>query len=204
MMIKRIFDIIFSGVGIIFLLPFFIIIALLIKLDCKGPVFFRQERIGKNFRIFKIYKFRSMTANAENNRLMITASDDERVTFIGKFLRRYKLDELPQLMNVFKGEMSLVGPRPEVKKYTELFKSDYQILLKIRPGMTDPASIRFSGEEHLLAFSKNAEEKYIEDILPNKIQLSLLYVRNHNFITDLQLIFKTFLKVAQFIGKHGS
>ena len=193
---KRFFDFVFSLFGIIVCLPLFAIIAVLIKLDSAGPVFFKQERIGKDFKSFKIYKFRTMEDNAEKNGPKITSAKDNRITRIGNYLRKYKLDELPQLFNVLRGEMSFVGPRPEVKEYVNIFKSDYKRLLRIRPGITDPASIRYSNEEKILAVADNWEEEYRKNILPEKIKLSLHYVDNHNIITDLRLIVKTILKIS--------
>lgn len=193
---KRFFDFVFSLFGIIVCLPLFAIIAVLIKLDSAGPVFFKQERIGKDFKSFKIYKFRTMEDNAEKNGPKITSAKDNRITRIGNYLRKYKLDELPQLFNVLRGEMSFVGPRPEVKEYVNIFKSDYKRLLRIRPGITDPASIRYSNEEKILAVADNWEEEYRKNILPEKIKLSLHYVDNHNVITDLRLIVKTILKIS--------
>lgn len=188
---KRFFDVLFSFIGLLILLPLFAVISILVKLDSRGPIFFRQERIGKEFRPFKIYKFRTMVMDAENNGPQITVGGNSRVTKIGKLLRKYKIDELPQLINILKGEMSLVGPRPEVKKYVELFKLDYEKLLKIRPGVTDPASIRYSKEESILSSSKNWEEDYAKKLLPEKIKISSQYVDNHNFLNDLYLILKT-------------
>ena len=193
---KRFLDIFLSCIGLIILLPFFAVIAMLIKYDSRGPVFFRQERIGKNFREFKIYKFRSMEVDAFKKGPQITVSGDNRVTRIGKVLRKYKIDELPQLINVLKGEMSFVGPRPEVRKYVELFKQDYQKLLIVRPGITDPASIKYSKEESVLSLSNNWEEDYIKRILPEKIQLSSQYINHHNIFIDLDLIFKTIFKIG--------
>jgi lipopolysaccharide/colanic/teichoic acid biosynthesis glycosyltransferase len=194
---KRLFDIFFSLIGLLFLSPLFVVVALLIKLGSEGSVFFRQERIGKNFESFRIYKFRTMAVGADKMGPLITVGGDERVTKIGKFLRKYKIDELPQLFNVLKGEMSFVGPRPEVNKYVQLFKSDYNKLLKMRPGITDPASIQYSDEETNLSLSKSWEEDYIKRILPEKIKLSLHYLDNHNFITDLKLILITVLKTLR-------
>lgn len=194
---KRLFDIFFSSIGLLILSPLFVVVALLIKLDSKGPVFFRQERIGKYFKPFRIYKFRTMTVDTVEKGPLITVHGDNRVTKIGKFLRKYKIDELPQLLNVLKGEMSFVGPRPEIKEYVQLFKSDYKKLLKIRPGITDPASIKYSNEEGILSLSKNWEEDYTKRILPEKIKLSLHYVETHNVITDLKLILKTIIETSQ-------
>ncbi len=192
---KRLFDIFFSSIGILILLPLFAVVAILIKVDSKGSVFFRQERIGKNFKAFRIYKFRTMTVDVENKGPLITVGGDKRITKIGKFLRKYKIDEIPQLINVLKGEMSFVGPRPEVRKYVDLFKSDYEKLLTIKPGITDPASIKYSREEIALSLSNNWEKDYVERILPEKIMLSSQYVDNRNMLTDLNLILKTIFKI---------
>jgi len=195
--VKRLFDLTFSFLGLIICFPIFIIVPILIKLDSKGPVFFRQARVGKNFIQFKIYKFRTMRHDPEERGPVITVGGDHRVTRIGRFLRQYKVDELPQLFNVLKGEMSFVGPRPEVKKYVQLFEKDYKKLLRIRPGITDPASIKYSDEESILSLSENWEEEYKKRILPEKIQLSVGYVENHNLVTDVKLILKTFLKTSK-------
>ncbi len=192
---KRLFDIFFSSIGLVLLLPLFLVVAILIKVDSKGSVFFHQERIGRDFRPFRIYKFRTMAMDAENNGPQITVGGDKRITNIGKMLRRYKIDELPQLINVLKGEMSFVGPRPEVREYVELFKTDYEHLLQIRPGITDSASIKYSKEESVLSMSKNWKADYVKKILPEKIKLSLHYVDNHNLLTDLNFIFKTIFKI---------
>ncbi|MDR4506273.1 MAG: sugar transferase [Candidatus Scalindua sp.] len=192
---KRIFDIFFSFTGLLFLLPLFAAVAIVVKLDSRGPGFFMQERIGKNFKVFKIYKFRTMTVDAESKGPKITVGGDKRITKIGKLLRKYKIDELPQLINVLKGEMSFVGPRPEVKKYVDLYKTEYEKLLKVRPGITDPASIKYSSEEIVLSLSENWEENYVKRILPEKIKLSSHYVDNHNLLTDLRLIFTTIFKI---------
>lgn len=193
-MLKRSFDIISSLAGLILLIPFFIVVSILIKVDSKGPVFFAQERIGKDFRPFRILKFRTMV-HGDNNGPLITTREDKRITRIGKYLRRYKIDELPQLFNVLKGDMSLVGPRPEVKKYVDLFESDYRKILTVRPGITDPASIRYSNEEELLSQSPDHEEAYIKSILPEKINLSLEYVNNHTMMRDIMIILETIFKI---------
>lgn len=191
-MLKRVFDIFFSLVGLLLLSPFFILVGLLIKLDSKGPIFFSQERIGRHFKPFRILKFRTMVRC--NNGPLITTAIDQRITRIGKYLRRYKIDELPQLLNVLKGDMSLVGPRPEVKKYVALFESDYRKILTVRPGITDPASIIYINEEDLLAVSGDYEEFYIKKILPDKIRLSLKYIEHPSIVKDTLIIFKTLLK----------
>jgi len=192
---KRLFDIIFSSLGLLFLGPLLVVVAFIIKLDSPGPVLFLQERIGKNFRPFSIYKFRSMSVDAPQKGPSITVGGDKRVTRVGKFLRRYKIDELPQLINVLRGEMSFVGPRPEVRKYVELFRKDYEKLLTIRPGITVPASIHFSDEENVLSSSVNWEETYMTKILPEKIRLAEAYVDNHTILTDIRLIVQTFFKI---------
>jgi lipopolysaccharide/colanic/teichoic acid biosynthesis glycosyltransferase len=197
---KRLFDIVFSFIGLLIFSPLFAAVSLLIKLDSRGPVFFRQERIGRNFEPFRIYKLRTMAAYTEGGSL-ITVGGDTRITRMGKVLRTSKIDELPQLLNVLKGEMSLVGPRPEVRKYVQLFESDYKRLLEIRPGITDPASIKYSSEETILAVSQNWEEEYVGKILPEKIKLSLDYVNNHGVVSDLKLIAKTVLKTSPLHGK---
>ena len=191
---KRFFDIVFSAFGMVLLSPLFMAAALFIKLDSKGPVFYRQERIGKDFKPFRIYKFRTMTADLQGGP-QITTGGDRRITRAGKILRKYKIDELPQLLNVFRGDMSFVGPRPEVKKYVDIFRADYAELLAVRPGITDPASVRYSKEEELLPQSDNWEDVYITRILPEKIGLSLNYARSHSLFTDLKLIVRTVLKV---------
>lgn len=194
-MLKRLLDLIFSALGLIALSPLFAAVAAIIKLETRGPVLFSQERIGKDFRPFKIYKFRTMTADTSGKGPLITVGGDKRITRIGRFLRKTKVDELPQLINVLKGEMSLVGPRPEVRKYVELFKLDYERLLMVRPGITDPASIKFSDEEHLLSLSENWERDYTSTVLPTKIRLSSDYVTNNNILLDLKLILKTLCKL---------
>ena len=193
---KRLFDIFFSALGIIICIPFFIIAAILVKLDSSLPILFTQERIGKDFKPFKIYKFRTMKKFGEQDGPKITIKGDNRITRIGRLLRKYKIDELPQLFNVLKGDMSFVGPRPEISEYVNLFKTAYGKLLSIRPGITDPASICYSNEEILLSGSDNWEENYRKIVLPEKIKLSLQYVDNHNIITDLRLIVKTILKIS--------
>jgi len=198
-MMKHFFDILFSCLGLLILSPLFFLVSIIIKLDSKGPVFFMQKRIGRNFREFKIYKFRTMVIDAEKKGPRITANGDDRITRTGKYLRKYKIDELPQLINILKGDMSFVGPRPEVGKYVKLFKSDYKELLKIRPGITDPASIKYSNEEDVLALSQDFEENYIKNILPTKIKLSLEYINGHNNVfTDLRLILKTVFKIGPY------
>ena len=188
---KRFFDISCSSIGLIILLPLFTVVAILIKLDSQGPVFFRQQRIGKNFRPFRIYKFRTMTTDAPKKGPQITVGGDKRVTCIGRILRKYKIDELPQLINVLKGDMSLVGPRPEVEKYVELYKEDYKHILQIRPGITDISSITYRDEEGVLMGRKDPEAYYRHVLLPEKIRLAREYIDRASFFYDLLLIFRT-------------
>lgn len=191
LILKRIFDIIVSFMGLILLIPFFIIVSFIIKLDSKGPVFYKQLRIGKDKKEFKIFKFRTMVVNAENKGMQITVDGDDRITKSGHFLRSIKVDELPQLINVFLGDMSFVGPRPEVHKYVSMYNEIQSCVLSVRPGITDIASIEYRDENTLLAKSDNPEKTYIEEIMPRKIQLNIEYIRNISIINDIGLIFKT-------------
>jgi lipopolysaccharide/colanic/teichoic acid biosynthesis glycosyltransferase len=193
---KRFFDIVISLIGLLLLLPLLAVVSFLIKLDSRGPVFFRQERIGKDFEPFIIYKFRSMEADTERKSSRITVGGDRRVTKIGKVLRAAKIDELPQLLNVLKGDMSLVGPRPEVLEYVRLFEPEYRKLLRVRPGITDPASVKYSSEEAFLAMSDNWEGDYVGNILPEKIRLSLEYLDKRTILSDLKIIIRTVLRTA--------
>lgn len=195
--IKRTFDIVASFIGLILLSPILIIIAVFIKLDSKGPVFFKQKRVGKNKQIFEIYKFRTMVIDAEKLGKQITVGNDNRITKIGKFIRKCKLDELPQLINVLKGEMSLVGPRPEVPKYVELYDVYQEQVLLVQPGITDYASIEFRNENELLGKSKNPEATYIDEIMPTKIELNLLYIKNISLLEDFKLILNTILAILK-------
>ncbi|HEX2225762.1 MAG TPA: sugar transferase [Candidatus Binatia bacterium] len=192
---KRLFDIIGSIVGLLFLFPVLILAALLVKLDSRGPVFFRQERIGKNFKPFQIYKFRTMVQDAGRAGRPITVGEDPRITRVGRFLRKTKIDELPQLMNVLKGDMSLVGPRPEVPEYVKLFQSDYAEILNIRPGITDLASLKYRDEAAVLRDSDNPEQEYLTRILPDKLRLAKEYVQRSSLFFDLGLILQTLRKL---------
>ena len=188
---KRIFDIVASGCGLIVLSPLFLILAIWIKLDSKGPVFYRQVRVGRNNRDFRIFKFRSMKEGADNGSLVTIGGHDSRITRSGYILRKFKLDELPQLINVFVGDMSLVGPRPEVRHYVDFWTPEQMHVLDVRPGITDPASIKFRNENDLLDKADNPEEYYINVIMQEKIRLYLEYVENHNLWYDIKLIFQT-------------
>lgn len=193
---KRLFDLFFALIGIIILLPIFLAIAIWIKLDSPGPVLFRQTRIGRFGHEFKIYKFRTMVANAEALGKEITADGDQRITSSGKFLRKYKLDELPQLFNVLKGEMSIVGPRPEVPTYVSLYTLEQRRVLEVPPGITDLASIHFRNESELLANTPNPEQAYIQAIMPRKLELNSQYIAQASLGLDLAIILQTLWRVV--------
>jgi lipopolysaccharide/colanic/teichoic acid biosynthesis glycosyltransferase len=192
---KRALDVIVAAVALIVLAPLFALVAVLIKADSPGPVLFWQERIGRAFRPFWIYKFRTMVKDAPSKGGALTASGDTRITRIGKMLRQTKIDELPQLINILRGDMSLVGPRPEVRKYVELFRQQYETILAVRPGLTDLASIKYRDESAILARSENPEQEYIQRILPDKVRLGEEYVRQSSLFLDLTLIFRTLLAI---------
>ncbi len=196
-MLKRLFDIIFSFIGLVVLFPFFIFIAILIKLDSKGPVFYRGIRVGRFGKPFKIFKFRTLVANAERIGGPSTANDDPRITKVGRIIRKHKLDELPQLINVLVGNMSLVGPRPEVPFYVNMFTEEEKAILSVRPGITDWASLWNPDEGKTLAGSSDPEKAYQEKIRPEKIRLQLKYVREHSFATDLKILLQTLKKLTQ-------
>lgn len=191
MTVKRLFDLFSCALGLVFLAPVFLLVALAIRLDSPGPVFFRQERVGRFGRPFRIFKFRTMVADAERRGAQVSRGDDPRITRIGQFLRRYKLDELPQLLNVVRGEMSLVGPRPEVPRYVAAYPEAYARILQVRPGITDFAALEFRNENELLSGVENPEKKYLEDILPRKIEYYYSYISRQSMATDLRLIFRT-------------
>ncbi|WP_338958373.1 sugar transferase [Fusobacterium vincentii] len=195
-MLKRIFDITLSLLGLIILLPFMLIIAILIKIDSKGPIFFKQIRVTKGEREFKILKYRTMRVGSDKYS-QITVGKDKRITKIGSFLRKYKLDEIPQLINVLIGDMSLVGPRPEVPKYVALYTDEQKEILKVRAGITDYASIEFSDENDLLASEKNPEEAYIEKVMPKKIELNKKYLSEISVLTDIKIILLTIKKILK-------
>jgi len=195
---KRLFDIIFSFLGLIIISPLLILIAIIIKVNSSGPVFFRGERVGKNGKTFKIFKFRTMIPDAEKKGGPSTASDDPRLTKIGKLLRSHNLDELPQLINILKGEMSFVGPRPEVSSEIETYEQKTKrIILSVRPGMTDLATLANLHEEEILKGSKNSHQTYREKIKPEKIKLGLEYIKKQSFWLDIKILVKT-VKTAIF------
>lgn len=192
--LKRLFDIVASFIGIILLSPFLIIIAIFIKLGSNGPVFFKQERVGLKGKYFLILKYRTMIVDAEKYGKQITVGKDNRITAVGSFLRKYKLDELPQLINVLKGDMSLVGPRPEVPRYVKLYSKEQLKVLDVRPGITDLASLRYSDENELLGTVENPEEYYVNVIMKDKLDLNLEYIDKSNVFYDIVIILKTIVK----------
>ncbi len=196
--LKRLFDICVASLGLLILSPVLLAIAIAVKLNSPGPILFRQERVGRGFRPFRIYKFRTMVVDAPNRGGQITTGhDDPRITRVGRFLRRWKFDELPQFLNVVVGEMSLVGPRPEVPRFVEMFRSDYDDILKVRPGITDLASIKFRDEASLLAGTSNPEQVYVQQILPEKLALAHDYVARASFGMDLRILFQTAWRMAR-------
>jgi len=194
---KRLFDIFASGLGLIVLSPLFLILAVWIKLDSKGPVFYRQVRVGLHNKDFRIFKFRSMRVGADKGSLVTIGGRDPRITRSGYFIRKFKFDELPQLINVFVGDMSLVGPRPEVRHYVDYWTLEQMHVLDVRPGITDPASIKFRNENELMEQAEDPEKYYIEVIMQEKLKLYLEYVLNHSFWGDIGLIFKTFWVIVK-------
>ena len=195
MKIIRGFDIIFSLIGLLILSPVFLVIIVLIKATSRGSAFYRQYRVGKGSKDFCLLKFRTMYVNADKKGLLTVGGRDSRITKIGFYLRKYKLDELPQLINVLKGEMSIVGPRPEVRKYVELYTIEQKRALNVLPGITDYASIEYRNENDLLALAKNPEEYYVKELIPKKIELNLKYINNQSLKEYFSIIAKT-LKTA--------
>ena len=194
-MTKRAFDILFSLFGIVALSPVMLACGLAVLVSSRGPIFFRQERMGMNFRPFGILKFRSMVVDAPKMGEQVTVSGDSRVTSVGRLIRKAKLDELPQLFNVLLGDMSFVGPRPEVPEYVNQFRSEYESLLRVRPGITGIASITYRNEEAILAASSDPKHAYVTEVLPEKIRLGQLYVDRHSLTLDVRLIIMTLFKI---------
>lgn len=192
---KRLFDIIASGIGLLLLCPLFLLIGIWIKLDSAGPIFYRQVRVGRNNKDFRIFKFRSMRTDADKGSLVTIGGRDPRITRSGYFIRKFKIDELPQLINVFVGDMSIVGPRPEVRHYVNYWTPEQMHVLDVRPGITDPASIRYRNENELLGKAEDPEQYYIDVVMQEKIKLYLEYVEHHSFWYDIKLIFQTFLVI---------
>jgi lipopolysaccharide/colanic/teichoic acid biosynthesis glycosyltransferase len=195
-MIKRLFDFFGSLLVLLLLFPFFLWIAIIILLTSKGGIFYKQERIGKDGVSFMLIKFRTMKIGADKQGLITVGEHDNRITPIGYYLRKYKLDEFPQLINILKGEMSVVGPRPEVSKYVRMYSPEQQKVLSVKPGLTDLASLQFINENKLLGQAKNPDEVYIREIMPEKLRLNLLYVENQGFFYDIKIILKTLKKIV--------
>ncbi|MDU1101871.1 MAG: sugar transferase [Haemophilus parainfluenzae] len=193
----RFFDFILSLVGLVVLAPIFIVLAIWIKIDSKGPVFYKQVRVGQNGIDFGLFKFRSMVVDADKKGLITVGGRDPRITRSGYFIRKYKLDELPQLINVLLGDMSLVGPRPEVRKYVELYTDEQQKVLSVKPGITDYASIEYMDENEILGKSNDPEKTYIEEIMPEKIKYNMKYINNKNLFEYFKIILLTVLKIVR-------
>ena len=201
-MLKRLFDLVFSAFGLLVLSPFFLVIALLIKIDSVGPIFFRQVRLGRYLCPFRIHKFRTMVVNASDLGPSVTTDVDPRVTRVGKILRKYKLDELPQLIDVLLGDMSLVGPRPEVPKYVDTYSdADKTMIFSVKPGITDKASIEFRNENELIANSSDVDSVYLEKILPIKLVYYRDYVETRSLWLDIKIILKTVWLILPFNSK---
>lgn len=193
---KRLFDILSSAAVLILLSPVYLIVALAIQFDSKGGVFYKQERIGKEGKPFLLYKFRSMSTGADKKGLITVGSNDNRTTPVGRFIRKYKLDELPQLLNILKNEMSVVGPRPEVAKYVNLYNKEQQRVLEVKPGLTDLASLAYINENEILGNSEDPNKAYIEEIMPAKLKLNLEYIEKQSFWFDLKIILKTISSIV--------
>lgn len=192
---KRFFDLLVSLFGLLLLTPVFLILAILIKLDSPGPVFYIQERVGQGFKLFNLFKFRTMRVDADKLTAITVGARDPRITSVGYYLRKYKLDEFPQLINVLLGTMSLVGPRPELKKFVDLYTPEQQQVLTIKPGITDYASIQFRNENELLAGKPNPIDFYIREIMPVKLALNIKYLQSQSFWSDLVIIFRTLVSI---------
>ena len=193
----RLFDIFFSALGLIILFPFFVVFYLLIRIESKGGAFYIQERIGKNGKPFGLYKFRTMRVGSDTEGLLTVGERDSRITRIGYILRKTKIDELPQLLNVLKGDMSLVGPRPEVRKYTDLYTDEQRKVLSVRPGITDYASIEYVNENELLSKADDPERMYIEEVMPDKIKLNMKYLKHYTVGEYFRIIFLTFKSLVK-------
>lgn len=192
---KRIIDILLSFIVLVLGMPFYLIIGMLIALDTKGRVLYKQSRVGRNNVDFELYKFRTMCVDADQGSLITVGTHDARITRVGAFLRRFKIDEVPQFFNILKGEMSIVGPRPEVRKYVDMYTPEQMRVLSVRPGLTDYASIRYVNENEILAASSDPERTYIEDIMPDKLNLNLKYIDEQSFWTDVKIILQTIIAI---------
>lgn len=194
---KRVFDVMASGLGLLLLSPLFLIIAIWVKADSPGPVFYRQTRVGRGNRDFRLFKFRSMRVGSDKKGLITVGGRDPRVTRSGYYIRKYKLDELPQLINVFTGDMSLVGPRPEVRKYVDLYTPQQLHVLDVRPGITDLASIRYRNENELLEQAADPEQYYREVVMQDKLRINSEYIADRSFFKDIKIIFLTFWAIVK-------
>ena len=192
---KRLFDIVLSLIAIAVFLPFGLLIAFAIVCDTKGHIFYRQARVGRNNKDFLLYKFRTMYEESDHGSLITVGADDMRITKSGRFLRKYKIDEFPQFLNILKGEMSIVGPRPEVRKDVDMYTPEQLKVLSVRPGLTDYASIRYVDENTLLAASDNPEQTYINEIMPDKLALNLKYIQDQSLWVDFKIMVKTFMAI---------
>ncbi len=194
-MFKRLFDLFAVSLVLIIFLPFFVLIGLLVLLTSNGGIFYKQERVGLDSKPFYLYKFRTMKIGSDKKGLITVGEKDNRITSIGYYLRKYKLDEFPQLINILKNEMSIVGPRPEVAKYVDLYTDEQRQVLKVKPGLTDLASLEFMDENKLLGEAENPEEIYVHEIMPEKLGLNLLYIKNQSFVFDLKIIANTIMRI---------
>lgn len=194
-MIKRLFDIIASIVALAILWPVLLVIAISILIESRGGVFFKQQRVGRDERVFWIYKFRTMRPDSESKGLLTVGGRDARITRVGYYLRKFKLDELAQLINILKGDMSWVGPRPEVPKYVNMYNEEQKTVLSVRPGLTDYASLAYINENEILQKSSHPEQTYINEIMPAKLQMNLRYIKEKSLLTDFKIMWKTFLKI---------
>jgi lipopolysaccharide/colanic/teichoic acid biosynthesis glycosyltransferase len=194
-MLKRFTDIFLSTIAVLVLLPIMLVISIIINFESRGGFFYFQNRVGKNNCDFKLMKFRTMFVGSDKKGLITVGTNDKRITGFGKFIRKFKLDELPQLFNIILGDMSIVGPRPEVRKYVNLYNKEQLHVLSVRPGLTDYASIEYIEENKILAESDDAEKMYVEKIMPHKLELNLKYIKNQSFATDFKIIFKTAFKI---------
>jgi lipopolysaccharide/colanic/teichoic acid biosynthesis glycosyltransferase len=201
-MLKRLFDSVCAFTGLVLLAPLLVVIAICILLESKGGVFYRQIRVGRYGNEFHLYKFRTMQPDADKKGLLTVGGRDPRITAVGYYLRKFKLDELPQLLNVLNGSMSLVGPRPEVKKYVDLYTAEQRKVLDVRPGITDYASLEYFSENDLLARSDNPEKTYITEIMPAKLELNKKYIKEAGLVTDLSIIFRTIFRVMGLSARH--
>lgn len=191
----RLFDILFSFAGLVVLSPILLVVYILIRMESPGGGFYRQQRVGKDGKMFGLLKFRSMRTGSDKQGLITVGGHDSRITRIGYFIRRYKIDEFPQLLNVLKGDMSLVGPRPEVKKYVDMYTAEQRRVLSVKPGITDYASIEYADENEILGRADDPDKAYVEQIMPDKIRLNMRYIENHNSREYFKIIFLTIKKI---------